>query len=119
MLILCKILIIAEDVLNAPQALWSSYDGSHLLYATFNDSEVGILNFPWFSTGTVLTGSKTTKRAPSFPGSRTVRYPTVSQTIKIKRILMSMNKKHYYNKTERVVCICSRDHPIPKFNFGF
>ncbi|KAJ8977155.1 hypothetical protein NQ317_015478, partial [Molorchus minor] len=65
-----------EDVFQSPEAMWSSHDGTHLLYATFNDSEVGILNFPWFQTGTALGSGKTTKRAPSFPGSKTVRFPT-------------------------------------------
>lgn len=72
-----------EDVLQSPEALWSSYDGTHLLYATFNDSEVGILNFPWFqNTGSVLgTNNKAAslpQKLSTFPGSRSVRYPTVS-----------------------------------------
>ncbi|XP_019867490.1 inactive dipeptidyl peptidase 10 isoform X2 [Aethina tumida] len=71
-----------EDVLQSQEALWSSYDGTHLMYATFNDSQVGILNFPWFSTGTTLTSSKSAQRAPpSFPSSRTVRYPTPGSSI--------------------------------------
>ncbi|XP_063918050.1 inactive dipeptidyl peptidase 10 isoform X1 [Zophobas morio] len=65
-----------EDVLKNPKALWSSYDGTHLLYATFNDSEVGILNFPWFKTESGLAANKAANRAPSFPASKTVRYPT-------------------------------------------
>ncbi|XP_023309950.1 dipeptidyl peptidase 4 isoform X2 [Anoplophora glabripennis] len=69
-----------EDVLQSPEALWSSHDGTHLLYATFNDSEVGILNFPWFQTGSVLGAGKTVHRTPSFPGSRSVRYPTPGTT---------------------------------------
>ncbi|KAL3281826.1 hypothetical protein HHI36_005026 [Cryptolaemus montrouzieri] len=63
-----------EDVLKNPEALWSSNDTTHILYATFNDSEVGLLNFPWFSTIPVLAG-KSTHRT-SFPSYRTVRYPT-------------------------------------------
>ncbi|KAJ8915617.1 hypothetical protein NQ315_003401 [Exocentrus adspersus] len=65
-----------KDVLQSPEALWSSHDGTHLLYATFNDSEVGILNFPWFQTGSSLATGKTGQGPPSFPDSRTVRYPT-------------------------------------------
>ncbi|CAH0556834.1 unnamed protein product [Brassicogethes aeneus] len=63
-----------EDVLQSQEALWSSYDGTHLMYATFNDSDVGILNFPWFSTNKAQTAPH------SFPGSRTVRYPTPGTT---------------------------------------
>ena len=69
--------LFSEDVLKNPKALWSSYDGTHLLYATFNDSEVGILNFPWFKTESGLAANKAANRAPSFPASKTVRYPTV------------------------------------------
>ncbi|RZC38500.1 inactive dipeptidyl peptidase 10, partial [Asbolus verrucosus] len=69
-----------EDVLKSPEALWSSYDGTHLLYATFNDSDVGILNFPWFKTEAVLPANKAASRAPSFPASKTVRYPTPGAT---------------------------------------
>ncbi|XP_030761357.1 inactive dipeptidyl peptidase 10 isoform X2 [Sitophilus oryzae] len=65
-----------EDVLKSQEALWASYDGTHLLYATFNDSDVGILNFPWFQTETVLAAGKASNRPMSFPSSRSVRYPT-------------------------------------------
>ncbi|XP_045472394.1 dipeptidyl peptidase 4 isoform X3 [Harmonia axyridis] len=63
-----------EDILRNPEALWTSRDNTHILYASFNDSEVGLLNFPWFSTAPVLAGKSTHK--PSFPNYRTVRYPT-------------------------------------------
>ncbi|CAG9840149.1 unnamed protein product [Diabrotica balteata] len=67
-----------EDILQSPEALWSSYDGTHLMYATFNDSQVGTMNFPWFQfqTGSVLGSPGVYQRAPSFPSSRTLRYPT-------------------------------------------
>ncbi|XP_050518361.1 inactive dipeptidyl peptidase 10 isoform X2 [Diabrotica virgifera virgifera] len=67
-----------EDILQSPEALWSSYDGTHLMYATFNDSQVGTMNFPWFQfqTGSVLGSPGVYQRAPNFPSSRTLRYPT-------------------------------------------
>lgn len=65
-----------EEVLPRPQAIWPSQDGTHILYATFNDTRVSALEFPWFNTPgqdgagpTPLTASK------SFPPSRSVRYP--------------------------------------------
>jgi hypothetical protein len=54
-------------VLKSPEALWSSYDGTHLLYATFNDSEVGILNFPWFKTEAALAANKAAHRDAFLP----------------------------------------------------
>ncbi|CAH1183188.1 unnamed protein product [Phaedon cochleariae] len=75
-----------EDILRTPEALWSSHDGTHLLYATFNDSQVGIMNFPWFQTGSVLGSSGVSQRAPSFPSSRSVRYPTPGTPIPLVQL---------------------------------
>nr|CAD7195978.1 unnamed protein product [Timema douglasi] len=67
-----------EDILSSPETLWSSADGSHVLFASFNDSDVRVLQFPWFGTGSsasgAITGSPGTWSV--FPESRTVRYPT-------------------------------------------
>ena len=71
--------LFAEDILSSPEALWGSPDGTHIMYASFNDSEVRNLAFPWFGSGSV---SGSFKMGPgmwaTFPESRTVRYPTVS-----------------------------------------
>lgn len=67
-----------EDVLKKPEALWSSYDGTHLLYASFNDTNVGIMSFPWFATSKVLAAGGAATRATTFPSSKTIRYPTVN-----------------------------------------
>ncbi|KOX73169.1 Dipeptidyl peptidase 4 [Melipona quadrifasciata] len=50
-----------EEVLPRPEATWPSPDGTHLLYASFNDTKVTALEFPWRGT---------------FPPSKSVRYPT-------------------------------------------
>lgn len=65
-----------EDVLQKPEALWPSADGTHIMYATFNDTNVGTLSFPWFATGAVLAAGGAAQRPPTFPSSRTIRYPT-------------------------------------------
>lgn len=70
-----------EDVLKKPESLWVSFDGTHLLYATFNDSEVRTLIYPWFTSGSVLAAGGTVTSAPTFPPYRSVRYPTVSNEI--------------------------------------
>nr|CAD7396636.1 unnamed protein product [Timema cristinae] len=71
-----------EDILSSPETLWSSADGSHVLFASFNDSDVRVLQFPWFGTGSsasgAITGSPGTWSV--FPESRTVRYPTPGTT---------------------------------------
>lgn len=68
--------LIAEDILTTPEALWGSTDGTHVLYASFNDSEVRSLSYPCFGTGGASAGSYGTWS--TFPESRSVRYPTVS-----------------------------------------
>ncbi|XP_076291931.1 A-type potassium channel modulatory protein DPP6 isoform X2 [Lasioglossum baleicum] len=69
-----------EEVLPHPEATWPSPDGTHLLYASFNDTKVTALEFPWFGTQPGQDGSSssplTTPRRGSFPPSKSVRYPT-------------------------------------------
>lgn len=66
-----------EEVLPKPQATWPSPDGTHILYATFNDTRVSALEFPWFGTqpGQDGTGSSSLGVSKSFPPSRSIRYP--------------------------------------------
>ena len=69
-----------EEVLPRPEAIWSSPDGSHILFASFNDTRVTELEFPWFGTQMGQNGfggipTVATKRG-TFPPSRTIRYPT-------------------------------------------
>lgn len=69
-----------EEVLPRPQATWPSPDGSHILYATFNDTKVSALQFPWFGTQLGQDGASSSplgaSRRGSFPPSRSIRYPT-------------------------------------------
>ncbi|XP_011055618.1 PREDICTED: inactive dipeptidyl peptidase 10 isoform X1 [Acromyrmex echinatior] len=65
-----------EEVLPRPQAIWPSPDGTHVLFATFNDTRVSALEFPWFGTpGQDGAGSNPLSASRSFPPSRSVRYP--------------------------------------------
>ena len=45
---------ITEEILKSQTALWSSEDGFLLLYASFNDTNVGEMVHPWFSSNTLL-----------------------------------------------------------------
>lgn len=69
-----------EEVLPRPEAAWPSPDGTHLLFASFNDTKVTALEFPWFSTQPGQDGASssplTATRRGSFPRSKSVRYPT-------------------------------------------
>ncbi|KAH0946792.1 hypothetical protein HN011_002559 [Eciton burchellii] len=69
-----------EEVLPRPQATWPSPDGTHILYATFNDTRVSALQFPWFGAQLGQDGDSPSplsgSRRGSFPPSRSVRYPT-------------------------------------------
>lgn len=74
-------------------AMWPSPDGTHLMYVSFNDSNVGLLQYPWFATGNVLTVGGVAQKPTTFPSSRTIRYPTVSKikkNIDFKVLLMKL-----------------------------
>lgn len=45
------------------------------MYASFNDTNVGRMVYPWFSSATILTASGL-DNGGSFPASKSVRYPT-------------------------------------------
>ncbi|XP_071440893.1 inactive dipeptidyl peptidase 10 [Hetaerina americana] len=66
----------------AREALWPSRTGKRLLYASFDDSSVGQLAFPWFSSPAPSAPTDTpdattaTTLPRHFPDERTVRYPT-------------------------------------------
>ncbi|KAG5684830.1 hypothetical protein PVAND_014041 [Polypedilum vanderplanki] len=64
-----------EEILKSQKALWSSHDGMFLLYATFNDSNVGQMVYPWFSSSPVLQSGGLSSRG-SYPDSQSIRYPT-------------------------------------------
>jgi hypothetical protein len=85
--------LFAEDILSSPEALWGSPDGTHIMYASFNDSEVRILAFPWFGSGSTSGSFKGGSGMwTTFPESRTVRYPTVSYGA---RAVLSMQSRFY------------------------
>lgn len=44
------------------------------MYASFNDTNVGVMTFPWFASGASITTSS--KASSAFPETRTIRYPT-------------------------------------------
>ncbi|GBP23129.1 Inactive dipeptidyl peptidase 10 [Eumeta japonica] len=73
-----------EEVTKAPSAIWGSPDGALVMYAQYDDSDVGELRLPWLSdsgsegltrSGMLLANINTT--APGmYPDQRTVRFPT-------------------------------------------
>lgn len=64
----------AEEIFATPEAIWSSDDGTHIMYASFNDTQVGTMVYPWFDSGAVMAVHSF--GSTSFPETRTVRYPT-------------------------------------------
>lgn len=57
---------ISEEILGTNKALWPSTDGHMILYASFNDTLVEELRFPWY-------GSISENRL--YPDIRSLRYP--------------------------------------------
>lgn len=95
----------AEEIFKSQKAMWGSNDGSMLLYATFNDTNVGQMMYPWFSSNPLIQSGEYCRFLPpngaaslytpstvflssvcptaggltskgSFPESRSIRYPT-------------------------------------------
>lgn len=58
--------VLLEEILGTNSALWSSTDGHMLVFASFNDTLVEELRFPWY-------GSPTEGRL--YPDIRSLRYP--------------------------------------------
>lgn len=52
---------IPEEIFKSQKALWGSNDGSMLLYATFNDTNVGQMMYPWFSSNPLIQSGKAIK----------------------------------------------------------
>lgn len=67
---------IAEEIFTTPEAIWSSDDGSHILFASFNDTQVSTLAYPWFASGAIMAVHSIGGGGSSFPETRTLRYPT-------------------------------------------
>lgn len=49
------------------------------MYATFNDTNVGMMTYPWFASGSVMAAN-TVGGGASFPETKSVRYPTPGTT---------------------------------------
>ncbi|XP_055534816.1 inactive dipeptidyl peptidase 10 isoform X3 [Wyeomyia smithii] len=64
-----------EEIFTSFEAMWFSPDGSHIMYASFNDTRVGQMSFPWFTSNTILPAGKENIRK-LFPISKHIRYPT-------------------------------------------
>ncbi|KAL7031758.1 hypothetical protein ACKWTF_007126 [Chironomus riparius] len=65
-----------EEVLKSQKAIWSSNDGLLLLYASFNDTNVGQMVYPWFSSNKLVLQAGGLTSKGSFPDAQSIRYPT-------------------------------------------
>lgn len=44
------------------------------MYASFNDSKVNMMTYPWLASGSIIAGSSMSPET-SFPETKNVRYP--------------------------------------------
>ncbi|XP_033154099.1 dipeptidyl peptidase 4 isoform X2 [Drosophila simulans] len=68
-----------EEIFEAPEAIWTSSDGTHFMYALFNDTNVGMMTYPWLSSGALFSGSGMFSGS-IFPETKMVRFPTPGTT---------------------------------------
>ena len=64
-----KYILTSEEILNSNSALWFNPTGTHLAFATFNDTDVDTMNFPLYGR----------------PGDVTFQYP-LQQSIKYPKV---------------------------------
>lgn len=67
--------LVAEEIFATPEAIWTSDDGTHIMFASFNDTQVGTMAYPWFTSGAVMA-VHSIGGGSSFPETKTIRYPT-------------------------------------------
>ncbi|XP_043862780.1 uncharacterized protein LOC120457838 isoform X1 [Drosophila santomea] len=68
-----------EEIFESPEAIWPSSDGTHFMYALFNDTNVGMMTYPWLSSGALFSGSGMFSGS-IFPETKMVRFPTPGTT---------------------------------------
>ena len=68
--------LFTEELLGSGEAVWFSPDGSQLVYASFDDSNVGeiVLN-AYGGAGQMVSDAE----APTYPKISSLRYPKVGQ----------------------------------------
>uniref|UniRef100_A0A8D8RBP9 Inactive dipeptidyl peptidase 10 n=1 Tax=Cacopsylla melanoneura TaxID=428564 RepID=A0A8D8RBP9_9HEMI len=72
-------------------ALWPSPDGSYILFASFNDSEVRSFSYPWIEPSTMSSAST----SQSFPSTKSIRYPTPGTALpKVSLWIVSIKEEH-------------------------
>jgi Dipeptidyl peptidase IV (DPP IV) N-terminal region len=69
----------AEEVLGSNDAMWFSPDGSKLAFATFDDTSVKIMSFPYYGQADNLSFQ--------YSVNINIHYPKVS-SIKLKELIL-------------------------------
>lgn len=70
------ILFFTEEILSSSSALWWSPDGTKLSFATFNDSNVDVLQYPYYGSYSKINNV--------YPELKNLRYPKVSFVYLVK-----------------------------------
>lgn len=69
--------MIAEEVFGSNDAMWFSPDGSKLAFATFDDTNVKIMSFPYYGYADNLTFQ--------YSVNINIHYPKVSEIFRMVR----------------------------------
>ncbi len=70
--------IYEEEILGGESAVWFSPDGGKLLYASFDDSQVGEISLNEYAMGVDFLALNRDVEAPKYPNTNTLRYPKVA-----------------------------------------
>lgn len=88
-------LLVTEEILKSPNALWFSPDAHFLLYASFNDSLVGELKYPWYGR---------IQERLRYPQIRMLRYPKVIQIYRCEVLFILLMLLWYLKKEILQLC---------------
>ena len=89
-------LLVTEEILKSPNALWFSPDTQFLLYACFNDSEVGELKYPWYGR---------IQERLRYPQIRMLRYPKVNLNCVPEEVLFILSPLQWFPKNKYCNCL--------------
>lgn len=80
--------MVSEEIFKSDEAFWFSPDSNYILYATFNDTDVGKISLTKFSS------------KENYPKMQTVSYPKVSENkrfiVLLFLIMFNLVERGYY-----------------------
>ena len=88
----------AEEILSQSRATWFSTDGSYLMYASFNTSQVGQVSFKIYGGD---DPNNVFEDTPLYGDTMSLRYPKVSHDSTCRYLFWTISSCPYFSKAFR------------------